>query len=100
VRSPIVEWSVARKMTASKTDQVGFRVTPEEKRAIETFAVELQADVTELVKAAIVQFYESLGSGVTPKFLRMASDPAIWREVTAKAKERCQHERQSVRGRQ
>src|SRR5262245_24372614 len=100
MRSPNWEWSVLAKIKRKKSLHVGFWITPEQKKAVDTLAIELGLDISELMEMAIVQVYERLGEGVTPKFRALAGDDAIWREISAKSRERAEEERKSIRGRQ
>lgn len=95
-----LRWNVSKRLSRLKTQFMSLRITVEQKKAIDSLAVELGVDITELVQMGIVQIYEGLGQGISPKFRALASDDAMWREIGAKAKERSEEERKAIRGRQ
>jgi hypothetical protein len=75
-------------------------VSREQKKAIETLAIEMGLDISELVEAALVQFYETLGQGKSGNYQAIARDEGTWRDIAMQAREKCEQERKAVRSRQ
>jgi hypothetical protein len=88
---------VAKKVSTRKTETLGFRLTPEQKDAIETLAIQMGWDVVELIQIASIAIYDMLGQGKSDRWAALARDPSMWKEISGHARERAEREREAIR---